>query len=69
MGMPADNAERLCGYKSLSEEIASFSKVNGRDNECFYDGYSRHQRAVGAYMRARRKYPGGVEIEDMKKGE
>ena len=66
MGMPADNAEKLCGYKSLSEEIASFSKVNGRDNECFYDGYGKYTKAIEAYLKARKKYPLGAEIADMR---
>ena len=66
MGMPAYMVDRFCGYKGLSEELASFNKVNGRDNECFYGGYTKYQRGVGAYFKARQKHPLGVEIEDMR---
>ncbi len=60
----SDIVDKLSGYKDISSELKLFYRfgVVHNDNE----GYTAYIKSVGAYEAARRRYPRGAEIEDMR---
>lgn len=64
MGSFSDIVDKLSGYEDISSELKLFYRYGVVHNDS--EGYTAYVKSVGAYEAARRKYPRGAEIEDMR---
>ena len=51
----------------ISTELKGLYSTCGTDRAVDYDGFKAYRKSFNAYQEARKKYPLGADIEDMKR--